>query len=465
VKCEIRILSGARAGRRDVFEKSYLGLGRHPLSDVRFDAEQDLDVSTRHAAVLKSGEGWVLRDLGSTNGTYLNGERLAGDRPLSDGDVIRLGVHGPEASFHLIHAEAEVVMPAVPRESVDQPARPAPPAPAAPAPPRRSPAPAPPAAAAAPSATSVLRAQIRDQASRFRALVVMLVIVLAGAAGLLVWQGLSAREERVALGSVLDSLGRELVSLRSAKVAQDSLVARLQREVARETDPGRRSALQRQYDDARQRQRSMAVAQGVDYNAIVRDNHAAVAVIYVRFADTTEMWTGTAFSVSSNGVMLTNRHVVTNSRGERPRDLAIQFSGSAEVHPARLVRVAPDLDLAVVQLESAGPFPAVAGLASDIAGLVPGEPIAILGFPGGGGEGVDVPRATLGTGTITGVDDDSLLTLDAFSGIGASGSPIFDRNGRVIGVEFGGRSSGTRSGASRTIFGIPIRRALGLLPS
>jgi S1-C subfamily serine protease len=460
VKCEIRILSGARAGRRDAFDKSYIGLGRHPLSDVRFDAEQDLDVSTRHAAVLKSGEGWVLRDLGSTNGTYLNGERLAGDRPLADGDVIRLGVHGPEASFHLIHAEAEVVMPAVPRESVDRPGRPAAPAPTPP--PRRSPAAAPPAAPAAPappSATSVLRAQIRDQASRFRALVVMLVIVLAGAAGLLIWQGLSARVQRNVMGSVLDSLGRELVSLRSAKVNADSTVARLRRELARETDPARRTMLQRQYDDARERQRSIAVAQGVDYSAIRSTNIGAVAIIYVRFPDTTEMWTGTAFSVATNGVMLTNRHVMTNSRGERPRDIAVQFSGSTEVHPARLVRVAPDVDLAVVQLESRGPFPAVSGLAADTAGPAPGDPIALLGFPGGGGEDVDVPSATLVTGTITRVERDSLLTLDAFSGTGASGSPIFDRNGRVIGVEFGGRSGG------RTIFGIPIRRAIGLLPS
>ena len=45
MKCEFRIVSGGRAGHREVFDKSYIGCGRHPLSDLRFDAEKDLDVS------------------------------------------------------------------------------------------------------------------------------------------------------------------------------------------------------------------------------------------------------------------------------------------------------------------------------------------------------------------------------------------------------------------------------------
>ena len=115
MKCELRIIAGARAGQRDVYEKSYIGLGRHPLSDVRFDAEKDLDASTRHAAIVKSGDSYVVRDLGSTNGTFLNGERLEADRPLKDGDVMKFGVHGPEVSFHLVREDEgeEVIMPAV----------------------------------------------------------------------------------------------------------------------------------------------------------------------------------------------------------------------------------------------------------------------------------------------------------------------------------------------------------------
>ena len=51
----------------------------------------DLNVSRRHAEVKPLGTGFVLYDLGSTNGTKLNGVRLDGSRPLKDGDVITLG--------------------------------------------------------------------------------------------------------------------------------------------------------------------------------------------------------------------------------------------------------------------------------------------------------------------------------------------------------------------------------------
>lgn len=457
MKCEIRIVSGGRAGQRDVFEKSYIGVGRHALSDVRFDAEKDVDASARHAAIVWTGEAYVVRDLGSTNGTFVNGQKISGDRVLADGDVIRCGARGPEVGFHLVQAQAETVMPAM--HLPEQAAAPRPGPVAAPAPQRA--APPGPAPGRARSVTSVLRAQIRREASRVRAVTVVLGMVLVGAVGLLLWQGGAARQERASQQSALDSLGRELVSLRAAAVAADSEVARLQRLIeAARGDPARLTILNRQYTQAVTRQRNIATAQSVDYTAIRNANDRAIAIIYVRFSDTTQMWTGTAFSVSHDGVMITNRHVITNDRGERPRDIAVQFSGSTDVHPARLVGVAPDADLAVVRLESAGPFPAVAGIAPDAAGVVEGAPIALIGFPGGSGD-VAVPRATLVTGTVSRIVPDSLLQLDAFSGTGASGSPIFDRDGRVIGVEYGG----IRESGGRIILGLPIRRAMTLIPS
>jgi len=53
VKAQFKFLSGARVGQIEAFRKGYIGLGRHPLSDVRFDAERDLDVSSRHAAIVR----------------------------------------------------------------------------------------------------------------------------------------------------------------------------------------------------------------------------------------------------------------------------------------------------------------------------------------------------------------------------------------------------------------------------
>ena len=47
--------------------------------------------SSRHAKISRQGRTLVLEDLGSTNGTYLNGEPLGGPAPLHDGDRIRIG--------------------------------------------------------------------------------------------------------------------------------------------------------------------------------------------------------------------------------------------------------------------------------------------------------------------------------------------------------------------------------------
>jgi len=52
---------------------------------------QDPEVSRRHASITRESEGFVLRDLGSNNGTFVNGQRLGGPQVLRNGDVIMLG--------------------------------------------------------------------------------------------------------------------------------------------------------------------------------------------------------------------------------------------------------------------------------------------------------------------------------------------------------------------------------------
>lgn len=51
----------------------------------------DTSVSRKHALVRKTADGWAVSDLGSGNGTLLNGEAVADETPLSEGDVITLG--------------------------------------------------------------------------------------------------------------------------------------------------------------------------------------------------------------------------------------------------------------------------------------------------------------------------------------------------------------------------------------
>jgi hypothetical protein len=63
-------------------------LGRGDEVDIRLE---DSFASTSHARLLPQGDVVVLEDLGSTNGTYLNGEPLRGPQPLHVGDRIRIG--------------------------------------------------------------------------------------------------------------------------------------------------------------------------------------------------------------------------------------------------------------------------------------------------------------------------------------------------------------------------------------
>jgi len=79
--------AGLRAGSAyDLSDGAVLGRG--DAADIRL---QDTFASSAHARLTPQGEVIVLEDLGSTNGTYLNGEPLRGPQPLHVGDSIRIG--------------------------------------------------------------------------------------------------------------------------------------------------------------------------------------------------------------------------------------------------------------------------------------------------------------------------------------------------------------------------------------
>jgi len=86
-KLRVASAAGLRAGAAyDLSEGALLGRGE--AADIRL---QDTFASSAHARLFPQGEVIVLEDLGSTNGTYLNGEPLRGPQPLHVGDSIRIG--------------------------------------------------------------------------------------------------------------------------------------------------------------------------------------------------------------------------------------------------------------------------------------------------------------------------------------------------------------------------------------
>ena len=106
---EFRHLDGALAGTVHLVRKEFATIGRHPSADVPFDADHDLEVSGRHAAVFRQGDAWVVRDLGSSNGTWINGVRLKGDRTLAPNDVLRFGAAGPQLRFTPHPGESAII--------------------------------------------------------------------------------------------------------------------------------------------------------------------------------------------------------------------------------------------------------------------------------------------------------------------------------------------------------------------
>src|SRR3989442_10158205 len=70
-------------------------LGRETGSAIAFAEADARVVSARHAELRHTRDGWCLAGLGSRNGTFLNGRRIAAEVPVTTGDVISLGETGP----------------------------------------------------------------------------------------------------------------------------------------------------------------------------------------------------------------------------------------------------------------------------------------------------------------------------------------------------------------------------------
>jgi hypothetical protein len=106
-----------------------LTVGRDSTNDVVIN---DAEISRRHARLTFQGGKYILEDLGSTNGTFVNGQRLAGPRVLKAGEVVSFGEQivlvYEASSFDPAATIASPRASAVP--SVSRPVAPPPPPPA-----------------------------------------------------------------------------------------------------------------------------------------------------------------------------------------------------------------------------------------------------------------------------------------------------------------------------------------------
>jgi len=91
----LRCLDGPLVGELIPLESDRFLIGRETDCNLRPDNE----LISRHHCVLRRDEyGLRVRDLGSKNGTFVNGEKIRGDVVLSDGDELRFG----DMTFHIV---------------------------------------------------------------------------------------------------------------------------------------------------------------------------------------------------------------------------------------------------------------------------------------------------------------------------------------------------------------------------
>lgn len=80
--------TGPTPGATFTLEGDQLNIGRDSSNEVVIN---DAEISRHHARLTFQGGKYVLEDLGSTNGTFVNGQRLAGPRVLKAGEVVSFG--------------------------------------------------------------------------------------------------------------------------------------------------------------------------------------------------------------------------------------------------------------------------------------------------------------------------------------------------------------------------------------
>ena len=369
---EFRIVRGARTGAKERFEKSVVSIGRHPMNDLRFDAAKDVDASSRHAELRTLGTRHMIHDLGSTNGTFVNGERIDSERELADGDTVSFGVEGPQVTFHILpaHLTAELAPP----KTAGYPSAPRP----------------------APKKNTEVRIAeaVKKQTGKMKQMIIALAVIVVASGAVAAWfisqAAESQRRQFEALLAANDSLARALeqrleqtgvadAALREARAESERLARELR---AQNAAGGDVAALSAQMRSAQLRTSTIA---RMDYSAVTSANKAAIVFVAVQMPDGSAS-SGTGFNILPSGLVVTNKHVVESRTGIRARRVGVLFEGTqGEWRPATIEYVSETDELALLRIDRPGHYPTVAGIARDAGDVKLGDPVALLGYPLGTG--------------------------------------------------------------------------------
>ena len=213
------------------------------------------------------------------------------------------------------------------------------------------------------------------------------------------------------------------------------------------------------------------VGNGFQPAQIYRSRSAGVVTIVSYFDDpsspSASAGQGSGFVVSTDGTILTNAHVITTAgqgqvgKASAAGTVYVEFSDGDRVQ-ARVVGYDLFDDVGVIKVDPAehalDPVPL-----GDSSRVVVGEPVAAIGSPFGNVDSLSVGVVSAIRRSIPSLTTrynlvDAIQT-DAPINHGNSGGPLFDANGRVIGINAQIRSSGSGSGFEGVGFAVPIDSA------
>lgn len=509
-------LLAAGTGKRYEARGVRIRLGRGRECEVQAAATDDSTVSRVHAELtVGPGGGLVVRDAGSKNGTYVNGELVRAPVPVRLGDKIQLGQGGPVL---LVEGLGTAPVPAQPRpqaglgqrtvmgligaalsQARDERKR------------------------GGRASTAFLKAVAlevgRDSRRKIRWLtgaVVILLLLLAGGAyvGYLLLSSQVAANQvtladsvradaerlrheladaraQAAPAALVDSLRTQLDTANARTATLQAALVRAQEAVGRQLAAGdtqrlaaqagvqrlrdelaaaeRRAPSQAMIDSLRHAVSSaetqtatleakLRAIRGTDFATIAQQNQGAVGLITAQFGR--DYYDGSGFVITPDGYMLTNWHVVADSAHSRADTLWVTMADQSSGHYADVIATSQTRDIALIKLRAyQGPY--VATIDWDGSKARQGEPAGLIGFPAGSGFArlrTAVVRTSMTAGIISRVTDD-VIQFDGMTIGGSSGSPVFNANGEVISIHRAGLKE-----APGFALSVPIKHAIALFP-
>ena len=418
-------LDGPRAGQIRAAAKDYATIGRHPECDIQFGPDSELEVSVQHAAVFKQGGDFMVRDLGSTNGTWLDGKRVRGDRPLTHGDILQFGTTGPRLEFSISDALPVTIRPGPT---------------AAPAPVR-----APRAEIFGPKTRPTERLPIDGPpraSGGWKWVAAALVVMAVGTAIGLKLRSDHRRGDAARQRALMARLQETKARLDLLKAPSAGVQARLE-EARQSTEslgatimnatigPDQEITFGQRIAADSAAQQPLIDAARFDPAAATAPAGAALVAVVAEFADGVR--TGSGIAVRSTGdtvLVVTAGALVTDPAGP-PRALVVIFNGHSISHRAVVVRGAGQpVTLLRTEVHDGNPVAAIAETPAA------GQPVAVAGFPAGLDSLGDWRRAGVRSRMATASIGTGLAVLTYGFPV-SLGTPLLSARGQLVGLVTG----------------------------